>query len=194
MLVGPGELLVEQSLQFGFKTSNNQAEYKALIAGLELAQDMGAKVVICKTDSQLTVGHITGEFQVKDPLLLKYYHKVKTLMKTFSTAKVEHVRREQNAPVDLLSKLASTKKRSQHKSIVQQFLESPSVGREESVCCITQNSEEWFEPIKRYITTGQCREEDELLMRMRCSRFMMVGSELYRRGYARPLLKCVTHE
>jgi len=37
VLEGPGDLLVEQSLQFGFKTSNNQAEYKALIAGLELA-------------------------------------------------------------------------------------------------------------------------------------------------------------
>jgi len=42
VLEGPGELLVEQSLQFEFKTSNNQAEYEALIAGLELARDMGA--------------------------------------------------------------------------------------------------------------------------------------------------------
>ena len=194
VLEGPGELLVEQSLQFGFKTSNNQAEYEALIVGLELAQDMGAKAVICKTDSQLTVGHITGEFQVKDPLMMKYYHKVKSLMKAFSTVKVEHVKRKQNARADLLSKLASTKKRSHHRSIVQQFLESPSVSREESVCCITQSKETWFEPIRRYITTGQCGEEDERLMRMKSSRFTMVGFELYRRGYTRPLLKCVTKE
>lgn len=100
------------NLQFGLKTSNNQAEYEALIAGLELARDMGPKDVICKTDSQLTVGHITREFQVKDPLLLKYYHKVKSLMKTFSMAKVEHVKRERNARADMLSKLANTKKRS----------------------------------------------------------------------------------
>ena len=48
VLEGPGELLVEQSLQFGFKTSNNQAEYEALIAGLELAQDTGRKLSFVK--------------------------------------------------------------------------------------------------------------------------------------------------
>jgi len=40
-LVGPEEFVVEQSLNFGFKTSNNQAKYEALLAGLELARDMG---------------------------------------------------------------------------------------------------------------------------------------------------------
>ena len=95
--------MIEQSLSFGFKTSNNQAEYEALIVGLELAQDMGAQDVICKSDSQLTVGHIAREFQVKDPLLLKYYHKVRTLLQTFSSAKVEHIKREHNTRADLLS-------------------------------------------------------------------------------------------
>jgi len=75
-LEGPGDLFVEHSLRFGFKTSNNQVEYEALIAGLELARDMRASDIVCRSDSQLTVGHITGEFQVKDPILLKYYHKV----------------------------------------------------------------------------------------------------------------------
>jgi len=80
VLKGPGELIVEQSLRFSFKASNNQAEYKALIAGLELARDMGAKDLICRSGSQLTIGHNTGEFQVKDPVLLKYYHKVQALL------------------------------------------------------------------------------------------------------------------
>jgi len=50
VLEGPGEFLVEQSLRFGFKTSNNQAEYEVLIAGLELARDMGAKDIVCRSD------------------------------------------------------------------------------------------------------------------------------------------------
>jgi len=62
VLKGPEGLLVEQSLRFRFKTSNNQVEYEALIAGLELARDMGAGDVMCRSDSQLTVRHITGEF------------------------------------------------------------------------------------------------------------------------------------
>lgn len=55
---------------------------------------MGARDVVCRSDSQLTIGHITCEFQVKDPMLLKYYHKVQTLLDTFSSAKVEHIKQE----------------------------------------------------------------------------------------------------
>jgi len=51
VLQGPNDLLLEQVLHFGFKPSNNQAEYEALIAGLTLAADMGAYTVTCRTDS-----------------------------------------------------------------------------------------------------------------------------------------------
>jgi len=66
VLEGPGSLCIEQSLRFDFKASNNQAEYEALIAGLLLAKNMGDRKVECKTDSQLTVDHINGEYQVND--------------------------------------------------------------------------------------------------------------------------------
>jgi len=64
---------VKQSLILRFKTSNNQAEYEALIAGLALAEDMRIKIVSCKADSQIVVGQLNEEFQVKEPLLLKYH-------------------------------------------------------------------------------------------------------------------------
>ena len=107
VLEGPGSLNLEMALKFEFKTSNNQAEYEALIAGLMLARDMGAQNVICKSDSQLTVGHIKGEYQVKDPLLLRYYHKVLNIMQCFNTVEIKHILREQNTKAESLSKLAS---------------------------------------------------------------------------------------
>jgi len=54
--------LIEQSLQFDFKMTNNQAKYEALIAGLILAQDLGAENIVRKSDLQLMFGHMTGEF------------------------------------------------------------------------------------------------------------------------------------
>ena len=42
VLEGPGDLLIEQSLRFEFKASNNQAEYEALITGMNLTQEIGA--------------------------------------------------------------------------------------------------------------------------------------------------------
>jgi len=58
VLEGPGNVLIEQYLRFSFKTSNNQAEYEDLIAGLNLARDVDARKLLCKTDSKLTVGHL----------------------------------------------------------------------------------------------------------------------------------------
>jgi len=45
ILEGPAGLTIEQSLRFDFKTTNNQAEYEAIIAGLSLAKEMGAEEV-----------------------------------------------------------------------------------------------------------------------------------------------------
>jgi len=62
--------------------SNNQAEYEAILAGLSLAHEVGVKMLTCKTDSKLTVGHLNDEFQIKDLILLQYYHLVRTVIRS----------------------------------------------------------------------------------------------------------------
>jgi len=62
VLEGPNDILIEKSLHFAFKTSNNQAEYEAILAGLSLACEVGVKTLTCKTDSKFTVGHLNDEF------------------------------------------------------------------------------------------------------------------------------------
>ena len=73
VLEGPSDILIEKSLNFAFKTSNNQAKYEAILAGLSLDREVGVKSL---TDSELTIGHLNDEFQIKDPILLQYYHLV----------------------------------------------------------------------------------------------------------------------
>jgi len=73
---GTESIQIEQCLSFSFKASNNQAKYESFIAGLLLAKDMGARKVECKNDSRVTVGHVNGKYEVKDHLLLKYYHRI----------------------------------------------------------------------------------------------------------------------
>jgi len=73
VLENPNGVRIEQSLRFTFKASNNQAEYETLIVDLPLAKDLGVEYLICLSDSQLIVGQTNGTFQVKDPLLKKYY-------------------------------------------------------------------------------------------------------------------------
>jgi len=56
VLEGPEGVLIEQSLRFAFKASNNQVEYKALIAGMLLATEMEAIRLLVKSDSTMVAG------------------------------------------------------------------------------------------------------------------------------------------
>jgi len=82
VLEGPNDILIKKSLHFTFKTSNNQAAYESILAGLSLTHDVGVKTLICKTDSKLTVGRLNDEFQIKDATLLQYYHLIRNVIQS----------------------------------------------------------------------------------------------------------------
>ncbi|XP_020225036.1 uncharacterized protein LOC109806916 [Cajanus cajan] len=108
ILEGPKGITLEQSLRFRFKASNNQAEYEALLAGLRLAEDMGASRTKCRTDSKVVAEQKGGNFQVKDHNMMKYYHAYQKLKANFQEVLVEHIPREDNTRVDQLARLATT--------------------------------------------------------------------------------------
>jgi len=193
VLEGLGGILVEQSLRFNFKTSNNQAEYEAIIAGLNLARDVGARKVLCKTDSKLTVGHLNGEYQVKDTLLSQYYHTITTLIEHFETFKIEHVPRSNNTKADILSKLASTKKKGRYKSLLQHTLTIPSI-EQNNQCLNITTAGTWMEPFVKYLQEGTTPTNEDKGWARKAARYTLIGGELSRRGFSRPLLKCITRE
>ena len=149
MLEGPDGVLIEQSLRFAFKASNNQAEYEALLAGMKLAKEMDMTGLKAKSDSQLVTNQVSGEFQAKDPQLVKYLEKVRNLANHFKSFELVYVPREQNAIADLLSKLASTKNLGSNKTFIQETIASPSI-TEETVMMIVE-AEDWRSPIIRYL-------------------------------------------
>jgi len=134
VLEGSRGILIEQSLRFNFKTSNNQAKYEAIIAGVNFSQDVSTKRLLCKIDSRLTVGHLN---QVKDPMLSQYYHVVTSMIDHFDVFKIEHISRSNNTRTNLLSNLGSTKKKDRHQSLLQQTLTSPSIQRQDQCMQIT---------------------------------------------------------
>ncbi|XP_068474936.1 uncharacterized protein [Phaseolus vulgaris] len=125
ILKRPNDVLIEQSLRFAFKANNNQAEYEALIAGILLAKEMGAKVLMAKSDSLLVTGQVTGEFQAKDPQMATYLEYVQELERSFVLFEVVNVPREQNARADLLAKLASSGKGGRQRTVIQETLKTP---------------------------------------------------------------------
>ena len=91
ILEGPIVLLIEQALWFAFKANNNQAECEALTAGMLLANEMGAKSLIAKSDSLLGTGQVIGEYQAKDPQMAAYLQYVQILKETFTVFELVHV-------------------------------------------------------------------------------------------------------
>ncbi len=84
------------------KTTNNQAEYQALILGLTHAKELGVTEVECFLDSELVVKQMKREYKVKDKDLAVQFVKVWNLMSEFKKITFTHVRREQNKLADQL--------------------------------------------------------------------------------------------
>ncbi|XP_068476554.1 uncharacterized protein [Phaseolus vulgaris] len=144
ILERPNDVLIEQSLRFAFKPSNNQAEYEALIAEILLAKEMGAKVLMAKSDSLLITGQVTGEFQAKDPQMAAYLEYVQELRRSFASFEVVQVPRKHNARADLLAKLASSGKGGRQRTVIQETLKTPRAFVEDHqvlhVCRLTERT------------------------------------------------------
>jgi ribonuclease HI len=65
LLITPDGEELGSSLRLKFRTTNNEAEYEAVIAGLGMALELKAKSLEIRSDSQVIVGHIRGEFEAK---------------------------------------------------------------------------------------------------------------------------------
>jgi len=88
------------------KATSNVAEYKALIAALEKAVELGATRVRVFADSQLLTRQINGRYQVKSSRLKPLYRKVRALLDRFDQWHVQHVRRNKNKRADGLANQA----------------------------------------------------------------------------------------
>lgn len=106
---GAGALLTnEQGKEFplsrylGIKT-NNQAEYEALILGLEALIQYQPEEVEIYADSELMVKQLNGEYKVKNEGLKPHYEKVKNLLKNFKKVLIRHIPREENKRADELA-------------------------------------------------------------------------------------------
>lgn len=97
-----GELIKEFSDYLGI-TTNNFAEYKALIKGLQLATELKANEVSVISDSELVVKQINGQYKVKNAQLLPLFREASKLSRGFATFNIRHIRRSLNSEADRLA-------------------------------------------------------------------------------------------
>jgi len=100
-----GGLITEFNGFLGSAT-NNVAEYNGLLAALRYAREQGHRKVRIKSDSELLVKQMRGEYRVKNPGLQPLFQQARTLAEDFERIVYEHVRREQNKDADRLANIA----------------------------------------------------------------------------------------
>jgi ribonuclease HI len=88
------------------RATNNEAEYRAAIAGLEAALALGARDVELVMDSELVVRQLNMRYKVRNPALRRLFGRIKDLQWRFASFEVRHVRREENQRADELANLA----------------------------------------------------------------------------------------
>jgi ribonuclease HI len=96
-----GEVLEARGETIG-RATNNVAEYRALLLGIERAQELGAREVELVGDSELVVKQVRGEYRVKDQGLRDLHAEVTRRLAEFDSWSIRHVRREENAAADTL--------------------------------------------------------------------------------------------
>lgn len=111
-----GKVLDTISLCLG-KATNNQAEYRAIIAGLEKALEMNATNVELRSDSELVIRQLSGEYKVKNASLAPLFKKTADLRSRFASFKADYIPRAKNSRADKLANQALDSQKSPGKPL-----------------------------------------------------------------------------
>jgi ribonuclease HI len=101
VLRADGEVLEEVGETIG-EATNNVAEYRALLRGIELAAARGASELELIGDSELVVRQVEGRYKVKNAGMKELHEEVKRALREFDSWSIRHVRRAENADADRL--------------------------------------------------------------------------------------------
>ena len=169
MLISRGKKY-EFSLTIVGTSTNNQAEYQALIKGLELLKEVHADAVEIFGDSMLVINQLAGVYECRSEVLITYYEKSIQLLREFMDFRLEHVPRLHNEEANWLA---------QHASGYQPILNVLSA----------ISTDDWRKEITDYLKDPSKKVERRV--RFQATKYVLLGEELYYRTIAGVLLKCL---
>ncbi|XP_030933689.1 uncharacterized protein LOC115959443 [Quercus lobata] len=192
---------LEHSFRLRFRASNNEAEYKALLAGLRAIMGIGARDVEVYLDSRLVVNQVQGSFEAQDSRMKAYLQVVKQIMNKFCTTKVAQVARAQNRHADSLATLASLMTEEVSRLIKVKLIEEPSIdvaigvgaaGVEIAVIFATEPC--WMDSIIDFLAKDGIpydEKEANRVRRVAAWYWLSTDRKLYRRSFRGPYLLCL---
>ncbi|XP_012851807.1 PREDICTED: uncharacterized protein LOC105971499 [Erythranthe guttata] len=193
VLTNPDGDEFEYAQRFEFTASNNVAEYEALIAGIRLALAAGARKLLIQSDSQLVVNQVLGVYEAKEDTMAKYLALAHTLLSKFESYEIRQVPRSNNIHADKLARLGSSMASIGSRKVTLLTSPQPEITSPTEVQYTEEDEPCWFTPILKYLKKRELLADptEARKLKTRAARFVIVGEELYKRGFSSPYLKCL---
>ncbi|GJV08074.1 reverse transcriptase domain-containing protein [Tanacetum coccineum] len=138
ILTNPEGAEFTYALIFRFDATNNEAEYKALIAGLRIAEQMGIKTLKANVDSRLVANQVNESYIAKESGMIQYLEKVKALASSFKKFSIKQVPISENKKADALSKIGSTSFAHLTKQVLVEELNKKSINEAEVLAVVEE--------------------------------------------------------
>ena len=147
ILTSPEGIDIEYALRFGFRASNYEAEYEAVIAGLNLAHSMEVDQLEVCSDSQLVVKQIEDSYEARGEKMILYLKKVWELLKRFVRVQIRHIPRAENSRAYALEKLEIASQEDLNRLTPIEHLSEPSVDLNNEEISPVMSEPSWMAPI-----------------------------------------------
>ncbi|RVW55178.1 Uncharacterized protein K02A2.6 [Vitis vinifera] len=145
LLQSPTGEHLEQAIRLGFSASNNEAEYEAILSGLDLALALSVSKLRIYSDSQLVVRHVQKEYEAKDSRMARYLAKVRSTLQQFTEWTIEKIKRADNGRADALAENSTCN----------------------SIEANQADDQEWTHDIAEYLRTGTLPEDPKRAHKIR---------------------------
>ncbi|XP_071713719.1 uncharacterized protein [Rutidosis leptorrhynchoides] len=185
ILTGPHQEEQTYALRFNFKITNNEAEYKALLAGMRIAKEIGVKKLQDYIDSQLVANQINGMFDANDKSMQSYLAPVHSSADAFTDFKISQIQRSQNKQVNVLSKMVALTFNHLKKKVLVEHIFKKSTEPEITVASVEEEEKTWMTDIIEYLRTGSLpeNEKEAMKIRVKAPNYKLRGDVLYRKSY-----------
>ncbi|XP_071708259.1 uncharacterized protein [Rutidosis leptorrhynchoides] len=181
------------ALRYKFDVTNNEAEYEALLVGLNVARKMNISQLRAYLESQLVANQFNGSFEAHELSMQKYLKLLQEAAERFEFFELSQVSRSQNKKADALSKLAALTFSHFQKKLRVEELPHKSIDGSLIVAAIEEVQPNWMDPIMHYLRNNILPEDkkEARLVRERSPMYVIKNDMLYRKSYLGPLMRCV---
>ena len=143
---------IECMIRLDFPTTNNEAEYEALVAGLDLTKAASVENMIMHCDSQVITSQINGDYECRNERMKKYLEEVKSRISGLEVKFVQ-IPREENERVDRLAKAASAEFMNASEQVLS-FIQTSSLIDDGAQMQEITAEESWTTPLIAYLRSG----------------------------------------